>query len=100
MKTDQQFFEERVAAGMSNNEDDNFEVQKLEAQLMHQAEVIKKLQVENWQLRGALGQPVPGEIPEGNFRCGLCEAKTQELLELRAKLEFAEGILLGMRRYT
>lgn len=36
---------------------------------------IKRLRLENWQLKGALGYPVPGDIPEGKFKCGLCEAR-------------------------
>lgn len=27
-----------------------------------------------WQLKGALGYPVPGDIPPGEFRCGICDA--------------------------
>lgn len=37
---------------------------------------IERLRLENWQLRGALGYPVPGDIPPGDFKCGLCEART------------------------
>lgn len=44
---------------------------------------IDRLITENWQLKGALGYPVPGDIPEGPFKCGLCEAKTIELLQLQ-----------------
>lgn len=51
-------------------------------------EELERLQVENWQLRGALGFPVPGHIPEGSFKCGLCDAKAKELAELRAVQEF------------
>jgi hypothetical protein len=36
---------------------------------------IERLTLENWQLKGALGYPVPGNIPEGPFKCGLCEAR-------------------------
>jgi hypothetical protein len=36
---------------------------------------IKRLEIENWQLRGALGYPVPGHItPNNKFRCGVCDA--------------------------
>jgi hypothetical protein len=34
-----------------------------------------RLQVENWQLRGALGYEVPSDVPEGNFKCGFCDAR-------------------------
>ena len=47
-----------------------------------QAEV-ERLLLENWQLKGALGYPVPSEIPEGPFKCGLCEARRQGLPELK-----------------
>lgn len=33
--------------------------------------------LENWQLRGALGYEVPADIPEGEFKCGLCEARRE-----------------------
>ena len=33
-----------------------------------------RLTLENWQLKGALGYPVPGDIPQGDFKCGMCEA--------------------------
>jgi hypothetical protein len=36
---------------------------------------IERLRIENWQLKGALGYPVPGNIPEGDFKCGLCDAR-------------------------
>ena len=43
---------------------------------------IARLTLENWQLKGALGYPVPGDIPEGPFKCGLCEARHREKLPL------------------
>ena len=43
---------------------------------------IERLTTENWQLKGALGYPVPGHIMEGDFKCGLCEAKTDEIERL------------------
>jgi hypothetical protein len=39
---------------------------------------VERLLLENWQLRGALGYPVPGAIPEGDFKCGLCDARRNE----------------------
>ena len=37
---------------------------------------IERLRIENWQLKGALGYPVPADIPESTeFKCGLCEAR-------------------------
>jgi hypothetical protein len=36
---------------------------------------IERLTLENWQLKGALGYEVPGDIPEGDFKCGLCDAR-------------------------
>jgi len=56
---------------------------------------LERLQEENWQLRGALGYPVPGHIREGNFRCMLCEAKTVELIELRAIRDFIMRVFAG-----
>lgn len=38
------------------------------------ADEIERLTLENWQLKGALGYPVPGNIPQGPFKCGLCDA--------------------------
>ena len=39
---------------------------------------IERLRTENWQLKGALGYPVPADIPPGKFKCGLCEARHME----------------------
>lgn len=39
------------------------------------ADEIERLRLENWQLKGALGYPVPADIPEGEFKCGLCDAR-------------------------
>lgn len=38
---------------------------------------IARLKVENWQLKGTLGYPIPGNISPGDFKCGLCEARAQ-----------------------
>lgn len=40
---------------------------------------IERLTLENWQLKGALGYPVPANIPEGEFKCGLCDARRREI---------------------
>jgi hypothetical protein len=48
------------------------------------ADEIEHLRIENWQLKGALGYEVPGHIPCGDFKCGLCEAKDDEIERLRA----------------
>jgi hypothetical protein len=40
---------------------------------------IERLRLENWQLKGALGYPVPSDIPEGPFKCGLCDARAKAL---------------------
>ena len=46
---------------------------------MHKAaDEIERLMLENWQLKGALGYPVPGDIPEGGFKCGLCDARRRD----------------------
>jgi len=37
----------------------------------------ERLTLENWQLKGALGYAVPGHIPEGDFKCGLCDANAK-----------------------
>ena len=43
---------------------------------------IERLKIENWQLKGALGYEVPGNIPCGDFKCGLCEARAAEIERL------------------
>ena len=43
------------------------------------ADEIARLSLENWQLKGALGYPVPSNIPEGDFKCGLCDARRKSL---------------------
>lgn len=41
---------------------------------------IKKLETENWQLKGVLGYAVPGDIPQNTkFRCGMCDAYKREI---------------------
>ena len=39
---------------------------------------IERLTIENWQLKGALGYAVPGDIPQGDFKCGLCDARAKQ----------------------
>ena len=49
---------------------------------------IERLRIENWQLKGELGYPVPADIPPSTeFKCGLCEAKTNEVLATRKEIE-------------
>lgn len=48
---------------------------------------IERLTLENWQLKGALGYPVPGDIPEGDFKCGLCDARRKSDNEQLAREE-------------
>lgn len=53
----------------------------------------QKLELENWQLKGALGYPVPGHIPEGPFKCGLCGARDNEIKQLRTTLRNVRGYI-------
>ena len=56
---------------------------------------VERLRVENWQLKGALGYPVPGHIMDNSdFKCGLCEAKTISLIEAEAEIERLRGLRL------
>jgi hypothetical protein len=57
----------------------------------------ERLTTENWQLKGALGYEVPGHIPCGDFKCGLCEARVIELLKLRTKVETLKAALMELR---
>jgi len=50
-------------------------------------EMLDRVILENWQLKGALGYPVPGHIPNGDFKCGLCEAKHIEIERLKVENE-------------
>lgn len=45
---------------------------------MMAADEIDRLTLENWQLKGALGYAVPGDVPPGDFKCGLCEARNNQ----------------------
>lgn len=45
--------------------------------------LYKEMEIKYYQAMGALGYPVPSEIPEGNMRCGLCEAKVMEIVRLK-----------------
>jgi hypothetical protein len=50
------------------------------------ADEIERLTTENWQLKGALGYRVPGHIMEGDFKCGLCAARTNDVVEATAEI--------------
>lgn len=44
-------------------------------------ELLHHYRIENWQLKAALGYPVPEFVPETDqFKCGFCDARRQELL--------------------
>ena len=46
--------------------------------IVNAVDVVGQLITENWQLKGALGYAVPGDIPPSNeFKCGMCEARRQ-----------------------
>jgi hypothetical protein len=49
---------------------------------------LASLQAENWQLKQALGYPIPAdkETPQNPFRCGTCDARQQRVAELEAEL--------------
>ena len=51
------------------------QVDELLAECIRERDDIERLTLENWQLKGALGYPVPSNIPEGEFKCGLCDAR-------------------------
>jgi hypothetical protein len=54
---------------------------------------IARLRTENWQLKGALGYPVPGHIRESTeFKCGMCEATNAENELLRAMMKGSTAI--------
>jgi hypothetical protein len=46
---------------------------------------IKELETQLHQARGALGYPVPGDIPEGDIRCSLCQSKEKRIVETEAQ---------------
>lgn len=47
-------------------------------------EEIERLTLENWQLKGVLGYPVPGDIPPSTeFKCGMCDARRIERENLK-----------------
>jgi len=49
---------------------------------------VERLTLENWQLKGALGYAVPGDVPDnGPFKCGLCDAKTRGIIEAEDEIE-------------
>ena len=67
--------------------DDDWEERGAAAELRAEIERLTgrlaDLKIENWQLKGALGYEVPGQIPCGDFKCGLCEAKHNEIERLQ-----------------
>lgn len=69
-----------------------------EAWLTEAAAENERLTVENWQLKGALGYEVPGDIPCGDFKCGLCDAKTIEVNETRAENKRLRAIVDGQAK--
>ena len=64
---------------MSIGEDDYDPRPGINAVIERKNAEIKRLRLENWQLKGALGYPVPSDIPEGNFKCGLCDARRKSV---------------------
>jgi hypothetical protein len=48
-------------------------------------ETIESLELQLNQAMGALGYPVPGHIPEGNLKCGLCTSKEKSIIKLEAQ---------------
>lgn len=42
-------------------------------------DAIKQVETENWQLRQALGYPIPAdkETPQNPFKCGICDARNR-----------------------
>ena len=59
------------------NEKGKIKIKKIE-------EEKKYLEIQLHQARGALGFPVPGDIPEGDIKCGLCQAKEKRIIEAEA----------------
>lgn len=59
---------------------------------MHEAEKdslrakIKELEINLHQAMGALGYPVPGDIPEGKYRCGMCAVKNTSIERLETEV--------------
>ncbi len=62
------------------------QIRELRAEIDRLTGRLADLKIENWQLKGALGYEVPGQIPCGDFKCGLCEAKHNEIEQLRMQL--------------
>lgn len=65
-----------------------------EAACEYKQKEIEKLQAENeeikiqlWQALGAMGYPTPGHIPEGEYKCGLCESKALQIIRKDAHQE-------------
>ncbi len=46
------------------------------------ADRIKVLEIQLHQARGALGFPVPGNIPESDIKCGLCANKEKDYVRV------------------
>jgi hypothetical protein len=46
----------------------------------------KELEIKLHQARGALGYPVPHDVPESDIRCGLCEEKKKRIIEAEAQV--------------
>lgn len=49
------------------------------------AKKIKDLEIQLHQAMGALGYPVPEDIPESNLKCGLCSSKEKRIIETEAQ---------------
>jgi len=58
---------------------------------------IEELKKENWQLKGALGYEVPGDVPCGDFHCGMCRAKEEELEETEQNYQQALVVIAEFR---
>lgn len=71
----------------------NTHITKHDAELDRLTGRVADLKIENWQLKGALGYEVPGQIPCGDFKCGLCEAKAQTINDQASALVHAEKLV-------
>lgn len=56
------------------------DIQETESSMDIGANEIERLQTENWQLKQALGYPIPADkdTPNNPWRCGVCHARSLE----------------------
>lgn len=74
-------------AGVFGNDDTSYVDLAWLAACEYKQKEIHLIQIKLWQAIVARGYPIPGYIPEGDYKCGLCESRAKEIYRKDAQYE-------------